>query len=211
MERERITISIKKKVLAQIDKFIDGVSVRNRSHAIETLALTALGKIGSLKAVIILGGDDALKAIPVADKFLKSLASFGVSKVIVAVGFLGDKIKDKLGEGSKYGLEIDYSDKGEGSGGALVSLKKEINGTFLVLNTKENAKYDLSTLIDQHHRFKPLATIATNNMSDMKGIYIFEPEVINLIPRGFSMLEDETLAKIIKAKEGIILPLDQED
>ena len=134
MERERVTISIKKSVLDKVDRVIDGISIRNRSHAIESLILKGLGAADTKVAIILMGGDDALKSIPNVEKALSNLQEIGFDTVNIATGFLGDKIKEKLGDGTKYGLKFIYNDKGEGSGGALTVLKKELKSTFIVVN-----------------------------------------------------------------------------
>jgi NDP-sugar pyrophosphorylase family protein len=204
MDRERITISIKKNVLEKIDRIIDGTSVRNRSHAIETLALKSLGGATSNQAVIILGGDDAIKAIPAAKAYLPKLKVAGFDSVVIAVGFLADKVKEKIGFGVEYDLTIKYSDKGEGSGGALNILKKELQSTFIVINTAKEYEIDLKNLLEYHRNHKSKFTIATDDIHSMLGIYVIEPEILSIIPKGFSMLDDDLIPKLINDKEIII-------
>jgi NDP-sugar pyrophosphorylase family protein len=207
MDRERITISIKKNVLEKIDHTIDGTSVRNRSHAIETLALKSLGGATSNQAVIILGGDDAIKAIPAAKAYLPKLKEAGFDSVVIAVGFLADKVKEKIGFGVEYDLTIKYSDKGEGSGGALNILKKELQSTFIVINTAKEYEIDLKNLLEYHRNHKSKFTIATDDIKSMLGIYVIEPEILSIIPKGFSMLDDDVIPKLVNDKEIIIYPI----
>jgi NDP-sugar pyrophosphorylase family protein len=206
MDRERITISIKKKVLNQIDKFIDGTRIRNRSHAFETLTLLALGKSSKKSAVILMGGDNALKLIPATEKYLQKFKEAGFDTIHIAVGFLGDKIRQKLGTGEKLGLNIIYSDKGEGSGGALASLRKSIDGTFVVVNTEKFLDIDIDRLINFHRNYSPISTIVREGDS-LRGLYVFDPEVFNCIPKGFSMIEEAVLTKLIEIDKAIAYPL----
>lgn len=205
MDRERITISIKKNVLDQIDKIIDGTKIRNRSHAIETLALKALGKSSKKSAVILMGGDNALRLIPSTEKYLAKLKEADFDTVYIAVGFLGDKIKQRLGDGNELGINIIYSDKGEGSGGALAALKKNIDGTFVVINTENYIEVDFDQLINFHKNYNPVSTIVKEE-SDLKGIYILDTEIFNYIPKEFSMLEDDVITKIIEMGKAIAYP-----
>ena len=100
MNRERVTISIKKELLGAIDKKIDGVRMRNRSHAIESILSDYLG-INSIKDVIIMaGGEDAYKNIEAIKKIIIKLKQFGIEQIIIALGFLGDKIKNEIGRAS---------------------------------------------------------------------------------------------------------------
>jgi len=207
MDRERITISIKKNVLDKIDQVIDGTSIRNRSHAIETLALKSLGSTASNQAIIILGGDDAIKAIPAAKSYLPRLKEAGFDSVIIAVGFLADKVKEKIGFGVEYDLAIKYSDKGEGSGGALNVIKKDLKSTFIIINTAKDYDLDLNSLLEFHRNHKSKFTIATDDIKSLLGIYVVEPEILSLIPKGFSMLDEDLIPKLISNKELIVFPL----
>jgi len=209
MDRERITISIKKNVLEKIDRIIDGTSIRNRSHAVETLALKSLGSATSSQAVIMLGGDNALKAIPAAKDYLPKLKDAGFDSVIIAVGFLADKIKEKIGFGIENDLAIKYNDKGEGSGGALNLLKKDLKSTFIIINTTKSFDIDLKSLLEYHKEHKSKFTIATDDIQSLVGIYVVEPEILSLIPRGFSMLEQDLIPKLIKSKELIVFPINK--
>src|ERR1035437_8355110 len=99
MERERITISIKKEILDKIDQKVDGICMRNRSHAIEMLISETLGMAKIETAVIMAGGKGALRLIPVIENSVKALKRHGLKNIILAIGFLGDKIKQNIGDG----------------------------------------------------------------------------------------------------------------
>jgi len=208
MERERITISIKKKVLDEIDKTIDGILTRNRSHAIETLVQKAIGHNVTNSAVVLLGGDNALKAVPAAKNFLSIIDAAEYDRVYVAAGFLGNKIKDALGDDSDYNFTLEYSQKGEGSGGALLALKNQIKSeTFIVCNSPKKYDFDLEFVINYHRSHHAVATILTDSLNDFSGIYIFNREIFNKLPKGFSMLEDEILPALFRQGDAIIFPI----
>jgi len=53
---------------------------------------------------------------------LELLAARGIERVLCSVGYRGEMIRDHLGDGSRFGLEVKYVDEGErlrGTGGAL--------------------------------------------------------------------------------------------
>ncbi len=207
MERERITISIKKTILNEIDRTIDGTNIRNRSHAIETLARAALNYSDEKNAVVLLGGDDALKLIPAVKENLLALKSLGFKKVYIAVGYLADKIKEKLGNGEEYDMKLEYLEEGKGSGGALLPLKKHFKKTFFVINSSRAIKNDLNKILDFHKNKAAVATVVTDDLNTMDGLYIFEPELFKYLPKGFSMLETEILPKLAKEDKIIVKPL----
>lgn len=72
-------------------------------------------------------GDLPKALIPVLGKpfiayQLELLARQGIDKVVLSVGYRGAMIADTIGDGSKFGLSVAYSDEGEvlrGTGGAL--------------------------------------------------------------------------------------------
>lgn len=207
MERERITISIKQKVLNMIDKTIDGVNIRNRSHAIETLVSDSLRLTETKNAVILIGGEDAIKQVPFVKNHLRLLSKKGFDKVFIAVGFLADKIKEKIGTDEEYGLKIKYLEKGEGSAGAILPLKNEFKTTFFVFNSVKNIKFDIDKISQYHKIYHPIATIASVDINDLDGLYIFEPEIFKLIPKDFSMLESDIIPALFESNKAIFYPL----
>lgn len=207
MSRERITISIHKDLLKQIDQVIDGTKIRNRSHAIESLASEALCLDQIKDAIVMAGGQDATKNISAIKDSLLRLKKIGLKEVIIAVGFLADKIKKELKNGQDFGLKIDYLEKGEGTGGALLSLKKALKNTFIVVNLDKNIDLDYKTLTDFHKLNSKTATVATDDIKKFNGIYILEPKIFEYIPKGFSMLEEDVFPKLNKDNSLAIFPL----
>jgi Arc/MetJ-type ribon-helix-helix transcriptional regulator len=104
-DRVRITISLSKEVADRIDETVDGIRIRNRSHAVETLVTESL-QISQVKhAVILAGGEHATRRLPAIRHMLQTLARAGIFEVCVAVGYLGDKIRHDLGAGTEHGVQ----------------------------------------------------------------------------------------------------------
>jgi len=206
MERERITISIKKELLKKIDQQIDGVKMRNRSHTIEMLATEALGMAKIESAVIMAGGKGAVRLIPIIEDSLRKLKKYGLSEITIAIGFLGDKIKQSIGNGEKYGLSISYIEGGEGTAGALNPLKSQVKKCFIVVNLDQILDVNLKSLFDFHIVHTPLISVASNNLKTLKGYYIIEPEIFSYIPSGFSMLEEDIFPKLAKENKLLFFP-----
>jgi len=67
---------------------------------------------------------------------LRLLRSKGVHRVVVCAGYLGDRIKDYLGNGKQFGLQVDYSFDREpllGTGGAVKKAVPLLGRAFFVL------------------------------------------------------------------------------
>ncbi len=93
---------------------------------------TRLGPISEQipKALIEVGG------APFVAHQLRLLRREGIERVVLCVGHLGDKIRDFVGDGRRFGLEIAYSFDGEkllGTGGALTKALPLVGNTFFVL------------------------------------------------------------------------------
>lgn len=207
MNRERISISIKKDLLKRIDSLVDGVTIRNRSHAVEALVSQSLGINNISDAVVMAGGDNAASSINAIKKSIVGLKSIGLTEVIVALGYLGDKIKKGLGDGKELGVQINYLEGGEGSGGALYMLKNALKKTFIVVNVNDDYEIDYKALVDFHKNSRKIATVATDDIKTLQGIYILEPAVLPYIPSGFSMLEEDVFPRLLKESKVSIYPI----
>ena len=207
MSRERVTITINKDVLSKIDKQIDRVKNRNRSHIIENIISEYLN-LQKIKDVIIMaGGEEANKSIDAIKDAIIRLKAFGIDEIIIALGYLGENIKKALGDGKELNIKIDYLDKGEGSGGSILKLKNALKNTFIVVNLDKKIEIDYKMAIDFHKKTGKSATVATNDIKTLRGIYILEPEIISLLPKGFSMLEEDIFPRLIKENKLNIYPI----
>ena len=60
---------------------------------------------------------------PFVDHQLALLRRHGIRRVVLCLGHLGERVRDHLGDGSRFGMELQYSFDGEkllGTGGALL-------------------------------------------------------------------------------------------
>ena len=67
---------------------------------------------------------------------LRLLRRAGARRVVLCVGHLGERVRDFAGDGSAFGLEIDYSFDGpvlRGTAGALATALPLLGGPFLVV------------------------------------------------------------------------------
>lgn len=67
---------------------------------------------------------------------LEWLREEGVERVVLCVGYLGDKIRDAVGDGAAFGLAVEYSFDGPdllGTGGALKKATSMLGDAFFVL------------------------------------------------------------------------------
>jgi MurNAc alpha-1-phosphate uridylyltransferase len=77
---------------------------------------------------------------------IEKLARAGFKTIIINIAHLGGKIKENLGDGSKWGIEIIYSDERESgaleTAGAIIKSLATLGDTFLVVNGDIWCDYD---------------------------------------------------------------------
>jgi NDP-sugar pyrophosphorylase family protein len=67
---------------------------------------------------------------------LRLLKKHGLTRIVLCVGYLGEQIVEQYGDGSKWGVQIDYSFDGAkllGTGGALIRALPKLGDAFYVL------------------------------------------------------------------------------
>lgn len=99
---------------------------------------------------------------PILDFIIRQLKNSGFSHITMAVGYLAELIQTYFGDGSKYGLKIDYSREESplGTIGSL-SLIEGLEETFLVMNGDVLTNMEYGELINYHAENKAVTTIAT--------------------------------------------------
>jgi NDP-sugar pyrophosphorylase family protein len=67
---------------------------------------------------------------------IRLLKKAGLTRLVLCVGYLGEKVVETYGDGAKFGLRIEYSFDGEkllGTGGALIRARPKLGDAFYVL------------------------------------------------------------------------------
>ena len=84
---------------------------------------------------------------------IEKLASLGFSEIVINIAHLGYQIPDALGDGSKWGVNLIYSDEQdsgalESAGGIIKALPFFADETFLVVNGDVFCDYDFDAGFD---------------------------------------------------------------
>jgi NDP-sugar pyrophosphorylase family protein len=67
---------------------------------------------------------------------LRLLQAAGLTRIVLCVGYLGQQIVDRYGDGAKWGVHLDYAFDGPkllGTGGALIAALPKLGDAFYVL------------------------------------------------------------------------------
>src|SRR3954452_3040375 len=99
---------------------------------------------------------------PILDIVIRQLAAAGFERVTIATGHLAELIEAFFGDGSSYGVPIDYFREGEplGTVGAL-ALIDGLDEDFLLMNGDILTDMDLAGLLAKHSDSDAVASIAT--------------------------------------------------
>jgi NDP-sugar pyrophosphorylase family protein len=98
--------------------------------------------------------------VPVAEILIRQLAAAGVGRVTMAVGHLAGLLQAYFGDGSRFGVEIDYSveDEARGTAGPL-ALVEGLDEAFLVVNGDLLTTLDFDEMVRFHKSSGAIATV----------------------------------------------------
>lgn len=164
---------------------------------------------------------------PIIEILLSRMKRCGVNRVHVAVNHLAHLIKDVIGDGHRFGLEIAYAHETEplstvGPVKTIASLPDD----FLVANGDILTDLDFAHLYDHHLKSEALLTVAVHqrtNLTDFgvmevdsngrvtsfkekpthqllvsMGVYVFSRELLNLVPDGVPFGFDDLMHLMLK-------------
>mgnify|MGYP001416115844 CR=1 FL=1 len=103
-----------------------------------------------------------IRGEPIIKSIIRNIESSGMKKVFISIKYLGDQIKDYLGDGSDYGIDINYleEEKALGTAGCLSMLPENIN-TIFTINGDISTDLSFKWLVNYHHINNSTMTVAT--------------------------------------------------
>jgi MurNAc alpha-1-phosphate uridylyltransferase len=88
---------------------------------------------------------------PLIERHVERLARAGITRVVINLAWLGHLLREYLGDGSRYGVAIDYSEEVpqalETAGGIFRALPRLQPGPFLVVNGDVLTDYPFERLL----------------------------------------------------------------
>ena len=201
-----------------------------------------------MKAIILAGGfGTRLKEIvsdvpkpmaliagkPFLEHQIYFLKEQGITEIILAVHYMSDKIKSYFGNGTRFGVEITYSEEEKplGTAGAIKKAQKYIDDTFLVLNGDSYSQIDIKEFIEFHQSKNSKFSIILKKVSNgihygkvsmvgskivdlqekkeggesivNSGVYLFEPIIFDYIEEDKYVSLEKEVFPIL-AKEGLL-------
>ena len=174
-----------------------------------------LGKltIDTPKPLIRVGG------VPIIQHIIQNLSGLGFKEFHISLHYLGEKIKNYLGDGSEYGVNINYliEEFPLGTAGCLNKISSSIRKDVIIVNGDVFCDVNFSKLIDFHQKNQKDATVVikkheiTNPYGEIK---VCENEFINIVEKptyysfintGIYVLSEQSI-KLINENEKIDMP-----
>ncbi len=150
---------------------------------------------------------------PILESILESLVDQGFRNFYVAVHYRGDVIREHFGDGSEWGVQVEYLQEDErlGTAGALSLLPSLPDVPIVVMNGDILTRVDVQAILEFHVRERAVATMAVREYEHEvpygvvqmnghtvagivekpvhqymvnAGIYVLSPEAVAGVPRG---------------------------
>lgn len=148
---------------------------------------------------------------PILETIINSFRQYGFYDFIISVNYKAEILKNYFGNGSKFGVSIEYidEDKRMGTAGALSLMRNRLQEPFFVMNGDLLTTLNFEHFLDFHLGNNSIATMAVReheyqipygviNQTDQKitsieekpvqrffinaGIYLLNPDVLEYIP-----------------------------
>ncbi|HVO44064.1 MAG TPA: sugar phosphate nucleotidyltransferase [Aggregatilineales bacterium] len=175
----------------------------------------------------------------VLERLLERLRLHGITEIYLSVGYKAEMIEWVLRDGSALGVNLQYVPEKEplGTAGALVLLRDQLRGTFLMMNGDLITKLDFDKMIAYHREHKAEITVGTKNFTiqvpygvieDSRGrvvtlrekptysnrincgIYVVDPSALDLLPEQGRYDATQLIEDALKAKRRVFSYLIEE-
>src|SRR3990170_682008 len=117
---------------------------------------------------------------PMMEHVVRLLKRSGITDLEVLLYFYPDKITSYFGDGSPWGVRMNYigAESDYGTAGAVKNAESRIDGTFLVISADIITDFDLSRSIEFHQEREAAATIVLTRVTNplQYGIVITEED-----------------------------------
>ena len=170
---------------------------------------------------------------PILETIVNLFIDSGFTNITMCLGYKSNVIQDYFRDGGSFGANIDYivEEKRMGTAGALTLLGKKLVNPFFIMNGDLLTNIDFEKMLDFHVEHNSKATmcvreydievpygvvnVANENITSIiekpihsffvnSGIYLLEPDCIDLIPDNKFYDMPTLFEELIAAKEKII-------
>jgi dTDP-glucose pyrophosphorylase len=170
---------------------------------------------------------------PILETIVRCFVDSGFTNITMCLGYKSNIVQDYFQDGSDFGANIDYIDeeKRMGTAGALTLLEERLDNPFFVMNGDLLTNIDFEKMLDFHVEYNSKATmcvreydievpygvvnVANENITSIEekpihrffvnaGIYLLEPDCIDLIPDNEFYDMPTLFEELIATKEKVV-------
>lgn len=144
--------------------------------------------------------------VPIVEVVLRQLSSYGFSRIVVTLGHMGHLFSACIGDGSRFGLRIEYCNEEEPLGTAApLRLVPDLEEDFLVMNGDLLTTLNYSELFEFHCTRKAWGTVSlrqrevkidygvVQTKNDRLSDYIEKPVITYDVSMGINILSRRCL------------------
>ncbi|MEA1893583.1 MAG: nucleotidyltransferase family protein [Campylobacterota bacterium] len=151
---------------------------------------------------------------PILETIINGFAKYGFTHIILSVSYKAEMIESYFGDGSNFGVTIEYihEEKRMGTAGALSLMKEKLSEPFFVMNGDLLTNINFEHMMEYHLSNKSTATMGVreydfqvpygvvnveghdilsidekpvHNFFVSGGVYVLSPEVLDIIPDAY--------------------------
>ena len=177
---------------------------------------------------------------PILERIVLHLVGYGVKRIYISVNYMAEVITGHFGDGSRFGCAIEYLRETTplGTGGPLSLLTERPKDPLVVMNGDLVTQVDISRLLQFHGRHRAAATLAARHhqveipfgvVSEKNGelveltekptphylinagVYVLDPDVLELVPAGAFFPITSLFEKLLAAKRRVAVYSVEED
>jgi len=111
-----------------------------------------------------------IKGKPIMQYAIENLKKQGITNIILGISYHADKIKEYFGDGSKFGVNIQYSIEEEplGTGGAVKQAVENIKEPFILAWGDNLMDVNFNEMMEIHKRNNAVLTMALTPREDVE-------------------------------------------
>lgn len=163
-----------------VPNVIDGVAISTGMLTLDRPRLNGHNRLKTTRQAVIIAGGKGIRLRPyttlipkplvpigedhsILEIVMRQLAAQGFERVVLAIGHLGNLIRAYVGDGSQWGLHVEYYQETSplGTIGPALMFLDQCPDDFVVMNGDILTNIDYADLLDRHIAGRAPLTIAT--------------------------------------------------
>lgn len=121
-----------------------------------------------------------VNGVPLLQHMIGWLRLYGITEIAVNLHYLGEKIRDFLGDGTRFDVKVTYSREAKllGTAGGVKKMEHFFSDSFVVIYGDIFTNINLASMIDFHQRNGGIVTVAAQIETDprAKGVITVDGE-----------------------------------